>query len=50
MMMQMMMAGSGTGMNPQEMMMKMMKGGPMDTNNSGLNLASTRNGDFIQFE
>ena len=31
MMMQMMMAGSSAGINPREMMAKMMAGGPLDT-------------------
>lgn len=43
MMMQMMMAGSSGGVNPREMMQRMMSGGPLDTTNSGVNLQSTRN-------
>ena len=50
MMMQMMMAGSSGGVDPREMMQKMMSGGPLDTSQSGVNLQSTRNNEQIQFE
>lgn len=49
-MMQMMMAGSSGGVDPREMMQRMMSGGPLDTTNSGANLLSTRNNQESIFE
>lgn len=46
----MMMAGSGGGIDPREMMQKMMSGGPLDTSQSGVNLQSTRNNEIIEME
>jgi len=46
----MMMAGSGGGIDPREMMQKMMSGGPLDTSQSGAGLLSTRNNDVINME
>lgn len=46
----MMMAGSSGGVDPREMMQKMMSGGPLDTSQSGAGLLSTRNNEVIAME